>query len=115
MLTVGYSQESPYWNTVNDLDVITFGQPTAFYFQLDSMKITVKDSVFTRMTEDELKDWFILYIMATNTPYYSSDSISGNFFDRSITIVKSDLLESLCRKYLPQWIYDLPINRKETQ
>lgn len=78
---------------------------TSFNFVLDSVTIIVTDSMFAKMTEDELKDFLILYITASNINY-STDSTLAIFFNRPVTISNEEYLEIMCRKFLPQWIME---------
>ena len=104
----------PFYDKTYSLGIEMFGA-SLFVFELNTMSIKVDSSIIARMTKAEFQDWMTLYITCSSITYYLSDSISAVFFDREITINNDVVLESLCIKYLPQWIFDEPINRKEKQ
>lgn len=92
-----------YNNEVLMLRTIEPANSFNFYFESNEI-VTITDNMFAKMTEEEMENFFVLYLAARG--YNWANNSRANFFGRSLEINGDRYLEILCHKLLAQWIFD---------
>lgn len=67
-------------------------------------EIVVTDSMILEMTEEEFENFTVLYIYVSSIS--STDSISVDFFSREKTISYGRCFEIMCKKLIPEWVFE---------